>query len=461
MWKEDIGGIISRHRKNMSMTQKELANRLEVSSNHLSLIENNKKGISKKLLEKLKDIFEFSKDEKETLASSVKRIVVDKEMIIRLKEREKELEKKEMEIINTYDFIREHHFTLSKRAAVNDLLINYYSETEKLIAGLELKLIEENDEFIEGIKPVVKTTIKRISRKLDEIENVIKATTIIEEKKGEIQMAVDPNLSSIENLLALIPKETVMTVLTTEQKRMAILTYVAQNLKIKWKEYNVEGCATGYSVRLWEGGRGSKEKRGFMQDQITMDIDSYIGGAETDRETKEILDKIATEIVDHAIMVVEKSLRAARKAKTPSVRAKYLRSMNNKGFLLAALQIAIILYATELLERGVDIDHEYLTVRLEGMKENKYLLGKAWREFNHSEQRDEDYEKLVKVTDEVLKAFEDKRELTERQLDKIVQEKLILVAIGQKTIENYIYGMMDKVSQAILGKIRLFQVDQF
>ena len=134
--------------------------------------------------------------------------------------------------------------------------------------------------------------------------------------------------------------------------------------------------------------------------------------------------------------------------------------MNNKGFLLAALQIAIILYATELLERGIDIDHEYLRLRLEGMKENKHQLSRAWREFNRSAQEDADYEKLLNTTDEILKAFEDKREMTEMQLDKIVQEKLILVAIGQNTIENYIYSMMDQVSQAIIGKVRLIEVNE-
>ncbi|WP_306583907.1 helix-turn-helix domain-containing protein [Fusobacterium ulcerans] len=456
----DIGSIISRHRKNKNMTQKELANILEVSSNHLSLIENNKKGISKKLLEKLKNIFDFSINEKEILSSSIKRLVIDKEMISKLKEKERELERKEMELIDTYDFIREHHLVLSKKAAVNNLLINYFSETEKLISDLELKLINENSEFIEGIKPVVKTTMKKIGKKLVEIENVIEPATILKENKGEIEMATDPNLSSIENLLRLIPKDKIMTVLTTGQKRMAILTYVAQNLKIKWKEYNVEGCATGFSLRLWEGGRGTEGKRGFMHDQVSRDIDSYSEGAETEKELKEIMDKIVEEIIDHAIMVVERSLSAARKAKTPAVRAKYLKSMNNKGFLLAALQIAIILYATELLDRGIDIDHEYLRLRLEGMKENKHQLSKAWREFNHSEQEDADYEKLLNITDEILKAFEDKREMTETQLDKIVQEKLILVAIGQNTIENYIYSMMDQVSQAISGKVRLIEVNE-
>lgn len=456
----DIGGIISRHRKNREMTQKELAKVLGVSSNHLSLIENNKKGISKKLLGKLKNIFEFSVDENEVLSSSVKRLIINREMISRIKEKERELEKKEMELIDTYDFIREHHLTLSKKAAVNNLLINYFSETEKLITDLELKLINENSEFVEGIRPVVRTTMKKIGKKLVEIENVIEPITIIKENKGEIEMGSDPNLSSIENLLRLIPKDKIMTVLTTGQKRMAILTYVAQNLKIKWKEYNVEGCATGFSLRLWEGGRGTEGKRGFMHDQVSKDIDSYLGGAETEKEIKEIMDKIVDEIIEHAIMVVEHSLKAARKAKTPAVRARYLKSMNNKGFLLAALQIAIILYATELLERGIDIDHEYLRLRLEGMKENKHQLSRAWREFNRSAQEDADYEKLLNTTDEILKAFEDKREMTEMQLDKIVQEKLILVAIGQNTIENYIYSMMDQVSQAIIGKVRLIEVNE-
>lgn len=461
MWKEDIGGIISRHRKNMSMTQKELANRLEVSSNHLSLIENNKKGISKKLLEKLKDIFEFSKDEKETLTSSVKRIVIGKEMIIRLKEREKELEKKEMEIINTYDFIRENHLVLSKRAAVNSLLINYFSETEKLVTSLELKLVDENDEFIKKVTPALRTTIKKVGKKMEEIEKIMKVSSIINiENEGE-QPMIDSNLETINNLLQLIPREKMMQALTKEQKRMAILTYVAQNLKLKWKEYNVPGCATGYSLRLWEGGRGKdSKKRGYMVNLVSNHIDLQLEGADSGDELNELLQDIVDNIVEHSMTIVETALRAARNAKTPAVRKKYLKSMSDKLFLIAALQIGVVLYSIELLSRGIDIKHEYLKLRLQGMQENKSQLERAWIEFSNSEQTDEDYQKLADITNEILKEFEEKREMNEKQLNRIVQEKMILSIIGEKNIEIYIHNLMDNMCQTITGRLRLLNVSE-
>ena len=44
---ENKGQIIKKYRKEKKYTQQQLSEILEISSNHLSLIENNKKGISK------------------------------------------------------------------------------------------------------------------------------------------------------------------------------------------------------------------------------------------------------------------------------------------------------------------------------------------------------------------------------------------------------------------------------
>ena len=63
------------------------------------------------------------------------------------------------------------------------------------------------------------------------------------------------------------------------------------------------------------------------------------------------------------------------------------------------------------MSRGIDINHEYLKLRLEGMKENKNQLQKAWKEFNNSEQTEEDYQILFNKTNEILKEFEDKRRI--------------------------------------------------
>lgn len=460
---ENKGEIIKKYRKEIKYTQQQLSNILDISSNHLSLIENNKKGISKKLADKLCKIFNFSEKEKQILYSELQKKYLTKEAMIKFQKKQKELEERELEIINTYDFIRENHLTLSKRAAVNNLLVDYFSETEKLVTNLELKLVDENEEFIKKVSPALKTTIKKVGKKIEEMEKLIEIPSTIEIKnEGEkiMETTKTTERGTINNLLELIPKDKLMQVLTKEQKRMAILTYVAQNLKIKWKEYNVPDCASGFSIRLWEGGRGKKsQQRGFMQNIVSNHIDLQLLGSENEEELKELLEDIVNNIIEHSMTIVEQALKSARNAKTPSVRRKYLKSMNDKFFLLAALQIGIILYSSELLERGIDIDHEYLKLRLQGMKENKSQLSKAWREFNHSEQTENDYQKLLDVTNEILKEFEDKRELNEKQLNKVVEEKMILSIIGENNIEKYIHGMMDNMCQNILGKIRLFGIE--
>lgn len=457
---ENKGEVIKKYRKNKKLTQKELSSLLEISSNHLSLIENNKKGISKKLADRFCKIFDFSLKDKEILYLDIGKKYINRDEAKKLFLKEKELKEKELEIINTYDYIRENHFDLSKRAAINNLLINYFSLTEKLVTNLELKLSTENDEFIKIITPAIKTTVKKLKSKTEDIERMIYYSTITKtDEKGENKQM---EMSTFNKILSLIPKKELMKVLTKEQKRDGILTYVAQNLKIKWKEYNVPGCPSGISIRLWEGGRGNdSQKRGFMQHVVSDYIDLQINSADNTEELTELLKEISENIIEHSMVIVEQSLNLARHAKTEKVRRKYLKSMNDQKFLIAALQIGVILYASELKDRGFDINHEYLSLRLDGMKENKRQLNKIWKEFNNSEQTDEDYEKLYKATEEVLKEFEEKRTIDEKQLNKIVEEKMILTLIGEETIEKYIWSLMDNMCQKITGEIRLISVDQF
>ena len=108
------------------------------------------------------------------------------------------------------------------------------------------------------------------------------------------------------------------------KKRMAILTYVAQNLKIKWKEYNIPGCASGFSLRLWEAGKRKRsQEKGYMQNKVSKHIDLQLEGATSEEELEELLEDIVYNIIDHSMMIVEASLKVARHAKTPAVRRKY------------------------------------------------------------------------------------------------------------------------------------------
>ena len=264
---------------------------------------------------------------------------MSKEAMTSFLKKQKELEERELELVNTYDFIRENHLALSKRAAVNNLLIDYFSETEKLVTTLELKLVDENEEFIKKVTPALKTTIKKVGKKMEEMAKIMDSSSVINiEDEGE-KVMTDQTQDTINKLLQLIPKDKLMETLTKEQKRMAVLTYVAQNLKIKWKEYNVPGCPSGISIRLWEGGRGSDpQKRGYMQNVVSKYIDLQLYGAEEGKEMQELLNDIADNIVKHSMTIVEQSFMLARHAKTPSVRRKYLKSMYDRKFLIAALQ---------------------------------------------------------------------------------------------------------------------------
>lgn len=452
------GEIIREYRIKKGLTQLELADTLEISSNHLSLIENGKKGISNKLAKKIISYFQITGQEKDMLLEDTN-IKFTKEELKQLKLREKKIKEREMEIANTYDFIRQNHFDLSKRAAINDMLIKYIGDTEKLMISLHFKLADENDKFLYQLIPVFKTTVKKIKKQLADLEEIIEL-----DSKINIQATsggqMEKNGNYLDEILARIPKKEIINMLTMQEKRMAILSYVAQNLKIKWKEYNVPGCSTGYSLRLWEGGRSTPTKKNYMENCIKNDLALHLGGASSEEEYQELLNEIVDNIITHSLVIVESAFRKARNAKTRAVRNRYLESMNNKKFLLAALQIGIVLYATVLKDSGVDIKHEYLSLRLDAMKENKTRLSKAWKVYNESEQTDSDYERLQLVLEDIFKEFEEKREMNEKQLNSIVEEKLILKVIGEKNLENYMYGMMDKVCQNILGKIRMFDISE-
>lgn len=450
----DIGGIISKRRKEQRITQKRLAELLDISHNHLSMVENGKRGISNKLLDELKKILSFNSEELDILEESISKSLYSKRSAQFLKDKEKELEEKELLLINTYDFIRENQFELSKKAAINRTLIDYFTTTEKLVTELELQLVTEKIDFISSIQPVLKTTCKKIERNLNVLKNLSKEA--IEVKEELTTGGENMSNGSLEKILSMLPKEQIMGILSEEEKRAAILTYIAKNLKIHWKNYNVKGCATGFSLRLWEGGRGSDPaKRGFMVNRVTTNIELQLDGAETNEESEALIRNLVTNIIEHAMIIVEDALKAARNAKTASVRKKYLDSMNNGAFLLAALQISVILYATELKNRGIDINHEYLSVRIDGAKDRKKELSKVWVEFSESDQEEIDYQRAIEKTNEILDAFEKSKVVSEDQFDKIVEEKMLLKAVGEETIERYIYRMMDDMSQAVLGKIRL------
>ena len=151
--------------------------------------------------------------------SNLQKIYMSKEAMTSFLKKQKELEERELELVNTYDFIRENHLALSKRAAVNNLLIDYFSETEKLVTTLELKLVDENEEFIKKVTPALKTTIKKVGKKMEEMAKIMDSSSIINIEDEGAKVMIDPNLETINNLLQLIPKDKMMKILTHEQKK--------------------------------------------------------------------------------------------------------------------------------------------------------------------------------------------------------------------------------------------------
>ncbi|WP_320046499.1 hypothetical protein [uncultured Ilyobacter sp.] len=260
----------------------------------------------------------------------------------------------------------------------------------------------------------------------------------------------------LSNLIGSVP----LSKFTKDQKRVAILTWVAENIKIRWKDYNVDGCASGFSQRLWGAGRGEAGNRGYMPDRAKENVELLKGFASTDEETNEIMKEVAENIIENAVIFAEDLLKAARNAKTENVRKKYLNSMQNQEFMLALLQISLLLYSKEIIHQGHSINHEYLTVRIQGSEVNKHELSKIWIEYSKSPQAQDNYLKAVEKTNQILNDFEKEIVLDKDQMDRIIEEKLVYSLVGPEALENYLYGIMDSVRARITGEIRLIPVTE-
>lgn len=164
------GEIIKKYRKINKMTQIQVAELIGISSNHLSEVERGSKGISKKTIYKLNNIFSFNDDELKTLLKTTK----EKETKIK----EKELEKKEKELIETYDFIRQHHNVFSMAAKINRNLIELNKCMENYLSEIEILLDKENEKLFSQVERPIKVTLKRIKEKEKRLEKLLKIDEI-------------------------------------------------------------------------------------------------------------------------------------------------------------------------------------------------------------------------------------------------------------------------------------------
>lgn len=248
---------------------------------------------------------------------------------------------------------------------------------------------------------------------------------------------------------------------TYEQKRSCILMWVALNMKLKLKEYNLPNSPTGYSTRLWGVGRGKENTRNFMENRVKDNIKLNTLGAEDENSLKEIMKDLSTNIVEHSLIVCEDLIGAARKAKTESVREKYYKAVNNSDYLKVVFIISVSNYAKELIKLGFDINHVFLKLRLETMDVFRKELNDIWIEYAESDKNEDDYFEAITRTEEIFKMYEKKTIISTDDLDKLADEKLVYNLMGKDNIDNLIEIIIDGLRQRITGEIRLFSPNNY
>lgn len=425
---EQIGELIRKYRKLKKMTLKKLALQINITDKHLSNIELGKKGISKKTLSKIQEIlsisdyeiFELQKNKKNTRPNSVEL-----------------LNKREIEIINTYDYIRENSNEFSKRASVNRILIDMTTKLEESMFGLELALSDVDIEVLKKIRNPIVNTMKSLQNKIDRLNTI--------SKKGELKKM------DISNLVGQIP----ISNFTKEQIRVAILTWVAKDLRFRLKDYNVNGLPSGVSRRLWEAGRGTKGNKGYMENKIDAHLAKNI---DFEKSIEEISEEISQNIVEDSIIIMEDFLKAARNAKTQAVRSKYLKAMGDREFLVSTFHLSIFIYCKELINNGYNIEHEYLTVRLNSLDVNKSKLNKIWIDYAEGNIT---LEEAHANSEAIMQEYETLNVITTDQLDKITNEKLLYQLLGEPQLLNHVYNTIDEMAQALQGKVRLMEASEF
>lgn len=262
------------------------------------------------------------------------------------------------------------------------------------------------------------------------------------------------------NLNNLISKITIQD-LTPAQKRSCLLSWVALNLKLRLKDYDVNKGPTAYSTRLWAVGRGEPGSRNYMKNLIKENIILNIDGADSKEEIYEILKEMADGIIEESLIICEELFAEARQAKTQKVRDKYFRAMNNLEYLRVAFIVATSNYANSLINNGIDIDHTLLTIRLGASQAYKKELNKIWKEYANGNKEQEDLDAANQKTEQIFKQFEKEYIVTDEILDKLTNEKLLYNLAGEKNIEQLVDIIVDEIRQRITHEVRLIPVTEF
>ena len=262
------------------------------------------------------------------------------------------------------------------------------------------------------------------------------------------------------NLNNLISKITIQD-LTPAQKRSCLLSWVALNLKLRLKDYDVNKGPTAYSTRLWAVGRGEPGSRNYMKNLIKENIILNIDGADSKEEIYEILKEMADGIIEESLIICEELFAEARQAKTQKDRDKYFRAMNNLEYLRVAFIVATSNYANSLINNGIDIDHTLLTIRLGASQAYKKELNKIWKEYANGNKEQEDLDAANQKTEQIFNQFEKEYIVTDEILDKLTNEKLLYKLAGEKNIEQLVDIIVDEIRQRITHEVRLIPVTEF
>lgn len=436
--------ILKNLRKRLNLTQKEISEILGITVPHISNIENGKKSLSKKNISILLEKFntKLLMEEKELFdieISKIKKTDISKKKLI---EREKKLLEKELLVNNTYNYLRENNFILSKVAAIQDELVELNHDIDKRITKIELSLDDSPSDLIvlEKLQRPFKTTIKRLENKIETIKKISDISTIEVEERGVMQ-----DFSYLPDLFTIMPKE---------HKEMAIQVWIANNLRFRWKDYNNGNTKLpqAFSKRLWGAGRGKQGSRIYMQNRIGSDLELQTLASENSDEFDLAVREVAENLIERSIVVAESLLKAARQAKTESVRRKYSLAMNDQEFLINLLRICVHLYALEMREHGHSLASKYLEVKIDGSIEYKERINDIWR--NVGKGIIEPQEAIDK-SNLILKEYE-RITLSEEDLKRVGQEQMVLAMAGERNITDYMVEIMAQMVERLTGRTRMF-----
>ena len=430
----NYGDLIKKERKKIGFKQKDFAKRIGISTSYLCNIEKNNRIPSEKIKSKIERIFKKQ-------YNSLNNEKIEKKNREK-KYTKKELKEMEQEIIETYELMRDERNVFSKIASTNRELIKINKTLEESFLKLDLLLDEKNAFFWKKIKRPLKATKNNLKRKEKKLSNILGE---IFEEPSEKEKKMD-----ISNLISEVP----LSRFTREQKRMAILVWVAYNIKIRLKHYNFDvKTPSGYSTRLWADGRKGNENT-RMNSTIKENIEMNLGSASNQEEIREIMNEISEGIIENSMIVTEEFLKAARSAKTEAVRNRYIRASNNPEYLKVAFIISTLYYAKKLRELGQDLNHKVLEIRLQGLEDRKRELDEIWRKHGRGEIS---YTEASIETDKILEIYETEVTLSVAETDKMVEEKLIYKLMGEKNLDILIEKIVDDIRERITGQIGLFK----